>query len=546
MEINNFLSITNKDIIIKTVTEAAKNSVQDTTNNTQTENICKASCDSVILNGKEVSAFGDLADIEVENLKDVSDVTEISPSDNEIQTVTSTKPNVIQDVKNVTEAELQKIKEKIYLIHNTKISFVDSNVEMPFNNVDGLFTFLSDISGGKINKNTGITKSQLTKLTQNDKWEDAHNDFFGSLNRAFADKGYDYKISYYDIRHLFYSAATYDAQMDYYEFQNKVEDFAQKVQYEFNTLSDQKKLEFLLEKTKDYLIAAGLEDQLAALQRLTGENIGADEITLPGDDLIAENTIKLGQIAVTDLEGNQLGGYNSWSNYPSEYEYNGVTYKASLWYGDNDDYTYVEDKNGNYVYDTEIEKYTLYNYYNISHQNLTRYSRQLCDMGLTIDSSYLNADWYLGVDVLVHELTHATAFIYYQGMYEKDSEGNLRLQNYPNEQTIEKLRTMGIIDETEANTLKTNSDEYDWNKLKYIMRSAWGEYAAYQADADYIDSIAGDIFDKNKGGMEMAASGANEKNNISKHIEKYYDKELIPTNDWWVSYKDTDDWSAYI
>ena len=78
------------------------------------------------------------------------------------------------------------------------------------------------------------------------------------------------------------------------------------------------------------------------------------------------------------------------------------------------------------------------------------------------------------------------------------------------------------------------------------MRSAWGEFIAYQADADFIDSIAGDVFDIGKSGMEMASAGANEKNNITKHIEKYYDKELIPTNDWWVSYKDTDDWSAYI
>ena len=543
MEINNFLSITNKDIILKTVTEAAKNSVQNT-DNIRTENICKASCDSVILNGKEVSAFGDLSDIDVENLKDVSDASEITTTSNtNTQTITSTEPQVIQDVKNVTEAELQKIKEKIYLIHNTEISF---GVNMPFNNVDGLFTFLSDISGGTINKNTGITKSQLTKLTQNDKWEDAHNDFFGSINRAFADKTSDYVISYYDIRHLFYTAAASDAQMNYSEFKNKVENFAQKVQDEFEALSDQEKLEFLLEKTEDYLIAAGLEDQLRALQRLTGENINTDEITLPGNDLIAENTIKLGQIAVTDLEGNQLGGYNSWSNYPSEYEYNGVTYKASLWYGDNDDYTYVEDKNGNYVYDTEIEKYTPYNSSNITHQNLTRYSWQLCDMGLTIDSSYLNADWCLGVDALVHELTHATAFIYYQGMYEKDSEGNLKLQNYPNEQTIEKLHTMGIIDETEAYTLINNPDEYDWNKLKYIMRSAWGEFIAYQADADFIDSIAGDVFDIGKFGMDMTASGADEKDNIRNHIKNYYDNEPVPTNDWWVSYKDTDDWSAYI
>ena len=507
MEINNFLSITNKDIILKTVTEAAKNSVQD--NNIETENICKASCDSVILNGKEVSAFGDLSDIDVENLKDVSDASEITTTSNtNTQTITSTEPQVIQDVKNVTEAELQKIKEKIYLIHNTQISF---GTNMPFNNVDGLFTFLSDISGGTINKNTGITKSQLTKLTQNDKWEDAHNDFFGSINRAFADKTSDYVISYYDIRHLFYTAAASDAQMNYSEFKNKVENFTQKVQDEFDTLSDQEKLEFLLVKTEDYLIAAGLEDQLRALYRLAGIDEEANNSeTPPGEDLY--NEIKLGQIAVAELPvdengSQQLGGYQYLVINKSTYTYDDTTYSTSLWFGDKDN---TND-----------------------------------DCGLTIDISYLRSNWALGVDALVHELTHATAFLYYQDMYQMDETGNLSIY-YPDSSIINKMKNMGIINEDEAYTLINNPDEYDFEKLQYLLHTAWGEYAAYQADADFIDSIAGDVFDIGKFGMDMTASGADEKDNIRNHIKNYYDNEPVPTNDWWVSFKDTDDWSAYI
>ena len=515
--------------------------------------------------GTITAPHGDPTDIDTLNGdedEDNNNISGIGETNNTPETNNSENTNGETNITNnvtgynpiiatMTDEEIYDIKAKIFAIHNTSITFNES-----FNSADTLFDFLSDISNGKITKDTGITKSQLTKLTQNDKWEDAHYDFFGTLNRAFSNKGANDVISYYEIRHLFYTARGEDYSVSLDEFQNNVENFAKKVQKEFQSLTDQEKLEFLINKTTEYLIAAELQDQLAALQRLLGEDIGADEITSPGEDLIEENTIKLGQIAVTDLEGNQLGGYSSWSNYSSQYEYNGVTYNTSLWYGDEDDYTYVWDENGNYVYDENIEDYILYDSSNSAHQNLERYSYSMCDMGLTIDTSYLDAEWYLGVDALVHELTHATAFIYYQEMYTINNEGEKELTYYPNDNTINKLLEMGIIDASEASILIDEPNEYDWHKLKYLMKTAWGEYTAYQADADYIDSIAGDIFDSDKVGFEMAVSGTEEKEKIENHISQIYNKgnlgdsryyrEPKPTNDWWVSYKDTDDWSAYI
>lgn len=578
MEINNFLSLTNKkiqaDVLNKLKVESASED--------STAFATKSEADSLIINGKEIDMFGNISDEQIlsryavtlqkmdpimdfndepiilddgsDNNSDSNVITdtddtssEVTGSENtdNIDEVTGTvetsntespKTNNITSatqgynpiVAGMTEAEIKDIKAKIYAIHNTKTKFNDS-----FDSADTLFDYLSTISNGEITKETGILKEQLTKFTQNDKWEDEHNDFFGSLNRAFSNVKPNEYISYYQIRHLFYTAAGNDLEVNLSEFQTNVETFAQKVQKEFESLgSDEAKLEFLLSKTEEYLYAAGLEDQLAALYRLIGADEKANNSdTAPGDD--THNDIHIGQIAIADLPGSQLGGYSSWSLRQNLYEYNGVQYNTSIWFGDEDDTDYPNT-----------------------------------DMGLTIDSSYLDKEWYLGVNALVHELTHATAFLYYEDMYNNGTytqkDGDIEYF-YPGAEIIDKIYAKGMLSDSEYQTLKSITNENEManhkalmNKLQYLLKTAWGEYAAYQADADYIDSIAGDIFDSDKDGFEMAVSGEQEQNTIHNHIaEQYntynlnpededYHMEAKPTNDWWITYKDTEDWSTYI
>ena len=63
-----------------------------------------------------------------------------------------------------------------------------------------------------------------------------------------------------------------------------------------------------------------------------------------------------------------------------------------------------------------------------------------------------------------------------------------------------------------------------------------GEYIAYQADADYLDSIGGDIFTK---GSNMSVDGEDEQQTIIDHIDQcgYNDGGNQPLPDWkWWSY----------
>ena len=50
---------------------------------------------------------------------------------------------------------------------------------------DSFFDYVNTKKNSAITKTSGITRSQLIELTQNDDWEDSHKDFFGSLNRSF-------------------------------------------------------------------------------------------------------------------------------------------------------------------------------------------------------------------------------------------------------------------------------------------------------------------------------------------------------------------------
>ena len=431
----------------------------------------------------------------------------------ELNSKNSEITNLSTTYKNFTPQEISNIKKVIYNLHiqgsgddapdtpsipetpdddnKDYVSFIDE-----FGDTDSMFEYLNKLNPA-ITKESGITRAQLVAVTQDDAWEDANGDFFGSLNRIFdvLDKDSNAVLSYAEIQD-FIGEELGD---DVYDYWYKVNDYAMEIQDEFESLSDQGKLEFALDKTRDYLEAAGLTAQIEALDRLLGM-----------EDLY--NDIKVGQIAIADLNPDRkkqdwitLGCYSPYT-YQWEVEKNDKTYGVSVFKFDNDD----NDKDA--------------------------------DLGITLDISLLWGNWYELVNVLVHELTHATAYQYFPNPLDGIDWG-----------TVEKLHDRGYLSDEEYDWYYENWDE-DWTEeqsdlLYYRATCAWGEYTAYQTDADYLDSIAGDIFDtytvtfdedNNKivSGRTTAVDGQDEKDRIMEHIAESYDNEAppyeaLPDYKWW-------------
>lgn len=333
---------------------------------------------------------------------------------------------------------------------------------------------------------TKRSRAQLVALTQRDDWEDSNYDFFGSLNRVFnvIDTDSNGTLSYAEIKAFI--GDEIGANVNTYK--NKVNTYANQLEAEYQKLSNQEKLEFVLERTAEYLTAAGLTDQLAALYRLKQET-----------DLYCD--VSVGQIGFRDLNEGNNSGYITLGSYSYlaatiEYEINGNTYSVAVWGGDTDD---AEN-----------------------------------DLGITLDISCLDETWYYLVDVLVHELTHATASSWYNTDY---VNGNIY---YPTGTQVKKLYDAGIISASDYNTYYTKANagtltDDEYNYLWYLACCAWGEYAAYQVDADYVDSIAGDVYDA--GTMTTSVNGSNEKQTIINHIEAGYNDENytepMPNYKWW-------------
>ena len=374
-----------------------------------------------------------------------------------------------------------------------KPSFIDE-----FDDVESMFDWLNE-QDPSISQDTGITRAQLIELTQNDSWEDSNYDFFGSLNRIFdvLDKNDNDILTVDEIKELIGEEIGTSASA----LQSKVETFAEELQTEYESLSLQGKLEFGIEKTREYLEAAGLTAQLEALDRL-----------LAGTDTY--NSVHVGQIAFADLSASAPDGYITMGSYTSnglQATYNGMNYTI-------------------YASDSDTSKN---------------------DLGLTLNQEYFaNAKWYELVDTLVHELTHATAYQYSI----VDSEGYL---TYVSQDIIDALHTAGALTDDEYSyytaNIKTLMDEANargefnsadgnytfsdekLNRFFYLMYTMWGEYSAYQTDADYVDSIAGDEFDA--GLLTTATDGPNEKGTIERHIESAYNNdgyvESEPDWTWW-------------
>ena len=158
------------------------------------------------------------------------------------------------------------------------------------------------------------------------------------------------------------------------------------------------------------------------------------------------------------------------------------------------------------------------------------------DCGIRLDTSYFitkKAPWYELVSTLVHELTHATAYLY--GGRDTTNDFYLIYDNkaYPSftDEAIEKMYEVGYITSSQKNSyisqIKNKTLPYaDYQKLSEYQRTFWGEYAAYQTNEDYLDSVARSDF----------GDGAVEKTKIKNHITANYTNEIVPSNDWWITY----------
>ncbi len=495
--------------------------------------IQEAGTDTVTLGGSEVNLFGTISDTELVNL--YGNGTKVSTPTNNIKFATT--------YKNFSPEQVSKIKQAIYnYAHGTtggtgtsgtggtggtgtggtggtgtggtgstgsgsgtgdgeiseKKSFLTD-----FCDVDTMFEYLETLSGGEVTKDTGITRAQLVHLTQYEVWEDNNYNFWATLNRIFnyldtdtdGDSDYTNDVLSYDEIKAFIGDELGEDVADYL---TKVNNYAKQLQTTYASLSDQGKLEFVIERTKEYLQSAGLDMQLNALNRLTSET----------DTANPNASAKVGQIVMTEFADSgdgatTLGAYS---------------FMAFSWkYDDKDDLKHPYTV-GSFSRDND----------DINN-----------DLGITLNKILLNESWYCLVDTLVHELTHATASQWYPSNCASGYYSDIA-----NLDSVQKLYDAGTLTDAEYqyyqgffkktyNPSSATEEETEyWNRLMYLLECQWGEYAAYQADADYVDSIAGDIFNKSYNSygnkyMTTAVSGADEASTITNHIEDLYNNYKI-------------------
>lgn len=369
-----------------------------------------------------------------------------------------------------------------------------------FADTQTMFEYLNGLNS-EISYETGITRAQLVALTQNDDWEDSNKDFFGTLNRIF--DALDIDDNSILLPSEIETIVGKELGDDYNVYISKVNNYATQLQTEYASLSDQEKLEFAIERTREYFEAAGLTRQLAALNRLLGEN-----------DI--HNSITVGQISMKDFEdeGNgyiTLGCYTS-TVFPDIYtDQADVIYDTSYFAFDNDD----DD----------------------------------CDRGITLNKIMLNWEWYELVDTLVHEITHATAYSYYPDPSCEPASGGYYL--HYNISQLEYIKQYLSDDDYQYykdnfNSIVTSDTSYTlpdkqtdaYSYFVYLLSCQSGEYAAYQVDADYVDSIGGDLLTDTSGNnvFSTAASGSDEKTVIENHINAAYNTAGMSIADYASTY----------
>lgn len=402
-----------------------------------------------------------------------------------IKTSSSNEIKLSTTYKDFSPEEISRIKTVIYNIHNPDSPIPDEpNIPQEekksfiseFSDTETLFEYLNKLNP-EITKETGITRAQLTALTQNDNWEDSHYDFFGSLNRIFnqLDKNSDSVLTFEEIKAFIGE----ELGEDFINYKNKINAYTEQIQSYYESLDNQEKLEFAIEKTREYLEASGLTNQLEALERL-----------LDIQDMY--NEIHKGNISIADLNENNDSDYKTLGSY-----------------------MYYQYPNGSYIISTDKDFYDEENGENV-------------DLGITLDISLLEGEWYELVNTLVHELTHAAGALYYPC--------NETPSVYINK-SLEDLLKAGAIDETdkqwyEDNSQSMNIEDQKWKDFFKKLAGLWGEYFAYQADADYNDSIGADVYYTGTPST-TAVDGKDEKQTIEDHIEASYDGEPVPDYKWW-------------
>ena len=472
--------------------------------------------DTATLNGRDVDLFGVVSD---ERLEEIYSTTVNNNKSNPVKYSTT--------YKNLSFTEISRIKKLIFEMHNNQVEDGDFTLpEIPpdkpdepdipefeeedvpkksfitdFADTKTMFAYLNKVNPA-ISYETGITRSQLVALTQDDDWEDSNRDFFGTLNRIFdaLDKDDDSVLIAGEIEDF----VGKELGEDYNEYIKKVNNYADQLQTEYENLSDQEKLEFVIERTREYLEAAGLTKQLNALERLEKE-----------EDMY--NTVKVGQIAMTEFEDDAiLGAYTS-ACFQGTYGRLGddTRYNTSYFASDNDDADF--------------------------------------DRGITLNIKLLELEWYELVNTLVHELTHATAYSYYPdpshvaaptgGYYLNYNISQLEfIKDYLSDVDYQYYQAHfeNIVNSGLSYLLPSGKGDA-LSYFEYLLSCQWGEYAAYQADADYVDSIGGDLLIDTYGNniFSTAADGSEEKTVIENHIDEIYNTAGMTIEDY-ALYNDFD------
>ena len=461
------------------------------------------------------------------NLVSVGDAEDVDSTE-ETNAVANGVTTVVQQASSYSNTDLDYIKELIYNSHH---SFIAN-----FRDADTFFDYVNAKKDSTITKETGISRAQLVSITQNDIWEDNHQDFFGLLNRSFysLDKSGDGYLSYDELKDFLNKSLKKGGYNDY---KNQVQAYADEVQNEIDNLKGKAKINKIIDLTKDYLNSIGSrgKNQLDALERL-----------LKTEDQFTASDMHVGQRSFKNLPKGTGGCYVAFPG--MTYSYDGK-YDASTFLTDQDDK--ASDN----------------------------------DCGIVLNSDYLSGRWEYLVDVLVHELTHATWYqysgsnngpmtiteetltrLYNMGVFKNDEEFELAKENFSDLKSSYVFRSGTWYENCEVDnpniTITEEGAGYNFNgknvvtdpktikKLEqylFLVSAVRDEYVAYQVDADYLDSIGGDelqVRNYAEGGSYTypitGVNGDKEKEAIEKWIAEQYDpdnntgyKTSLPDWKWW-------------
>ena len=382
---------------------------------------------------------------------------------------------------------IQNIKEILYKLNHPAEGFVAGNTtSSELGDAWDILQHINKSSDNTVNMNTGVSRSQLLQITQKDNWEEGHSNFFGNLNSAFdkLDTNSDNSLSYEELKNF----TGWELGSTKNIFQSKIDTYVAEIQSEFQSKSSTGKINFAIEKAKDYMTAMGMTEQLEACERLQNEGkIGFKD---------CNNGANIDDFNNGTIDSWTLGAYNCLS-------VDGVYIT--------DDRTSEFDFTGDGIGD-------LY-----------------ADGGLFLDQSYYSQSsiqWYELVSTLIHELTHATAYLYSDYPYAESATltSSIRFSN----DTLTMLRDAGCITDAEFNSYTTKRNngtltEAEYLTLAEMTSTMWGEYVAYQTNEDYLDSVAKGTY-----------TGSQEATKISQHVEDNYNKdgytEAKPASNWWVTY----------